>query len=83
MKGRSFLDMMASMQENKVDPSYRMGNFLSGWNFNPNRRIKEYSRGNKQKIGIITAFMGKPDLLILDEPTSGLDPLIQQTVMEW
>jgi len=42
------------------------------------RQIKSYSSGNKQKIGLIQAFMHKPELLILDEPTSGLDPLIQQ-----
>ena len=44
--------------------------------------MKEFSHGNKQKIGIVSAFMGKPDLLILDEPTIGLDPLVQQVVME-
>ncbi|NLX09519.1 MAG: ABC transporter ATP-binding protein [Chloroflexi bacterium] len=42
------------------------------------RQIKNYSSGNKQKIGLIQAFMHRPELLILDEPTSGLDPLIQQ-----
>jgi len=42
------------------------------------RRFREYSRGNKQKLAIVLAFMHKPDLLILDEPTSGLDPLNQQ-----
>jgi ABC-2 type transport system ATP-binding protein len=47
-----------------------------------NRRIGNFSRGNKQKVGIVAAFMSKPDLLILDEPTGGLDPLVQQTVME-
>lgn len=41
------------------------------------RKIKTLSRGNKQKIGLISALMHKPDLLVLDEPTSGLDPLIQ------
>ena len=46
------------------------------------RKIRNLSRGNKQKVGIITAFMNKPELLILDEPTGGLDPLVQQTVME-
>ncbi len=46
------------------------------------RKINNFSRGNKQKVGIVAAFMSKPDLLILDEPTSGLDPLVQQTVME-
>jgi ABC-2 type transport system ATP-binding protein len=42
------------------------------------KRFREYSRGNKQKVGLVQAFMHKPKLLILDEPTSGLDPLNQQ-----
>lgn len=42
-----------------------------------NRKIKNLSRGNHQKIALISAFMHKPKLLILDEPTSGLDPLVQ------
>ena len=41
------------------------------------RRIKGLSHGNKQKLGLLQAFMNKPELLILDEPTSGLDPLMQ------
>ena len=43
------------------------------------RRFKEYSKGNKQKIGLVIALQHRPELLILDEPTSGLDPLIQQS----
>lgn len=42
-----------------------------------NRRIKTLSRGNRQKVGLISALMHDPELLIFDEPTSGLDPLIQ------
>jgi beta-exotoxin I transport system ATP-binding protein len=42
------------------------------------RRIHELSHGNKQKIGLVQAFMSEPDLLVLDEPTQGLDPLVQQ-----
>jgi ABC-2 type transport system ATP-binding protein len=42
------------------------------------KQVKAYSSGNRQKIGLIQAFMHKPELLILDEPTNGLDPLIQQ-----
>jgi ABC-2 type transport system ATP-binding protein len=44
------------------------------------RRIEDLSRGNKQKVGVIQAFMHRPDLLILDEPTAGLDPLLQHEV---
>jgi ABC-2 type transport system ATP-binding protein len=43
------------------------------------RRFREYSRGNKQKLGLVLAFMHRPPLLILDEPTASLDPLNQQT----
>src|SRR5580692_112701 len=43
------------------------------------RKFREYSRGNKQKLGLVLAFMHSPRLLILDEPTGGLDPINQQT----
>ena len=47
-----------------------------------NRPIKNLSRGNKQKVGVIQAVMHRPELLILDEPTSGLDPLMQHVVLQ-
>jgi len=81
MKAADFLRMLASLQDQAVDRAYRQ-QLYDRLDFDPTRRMKQYSRGNKQKIGIVAAFMGKPDLLILDEPTSGLDPLVQQTVME-
>jgi ABC-2 type transport system ATP-binding protein len=46
------------------------------------RRIGDLSKGNKQKLGVVAAFMHDPELLILDEPTSGLDPLRQHDVLE-
>ncbi|MFC7240763.1 ABC transporter ATP-binding protein [Saliphagus sp. GCM10025317] len=47
------------------------------------RQVREYSRGNVQKLGIVTTFMHDPDLVILDEPTSGLDPLMKQRFSEF
>jgi ABC-2 type transport system ATP-binding protein len=46
------------------------------------RKFSELSKGNRQKIGIVQAFMHEPSVLILDEPTSGLDPLIQRAFLE-
>jgi ABC-2 type transport system ATP-binding protein len=43
--------------------------------------IKNFSHGNKQKVGIVQALMHRPELLLLDEPTGGLDPLMQQEVL--
>ena len=50
--------------------------------FNPTVKAKQLSSGNKQKLGIIIAFMLKPELLILDEPTLGLDPLLQNEIYD-
>jgi ABC-2 type transport system ATP-binding protein len=61
-----------------VDPAYRQ-RLIERFDIDPSRRFKEYSKGNKQKIGLVVALQHRPELLILDEPTSGLDPLVQQS----
>ncbi len=61
-----------------VDEAYQ-ASLIERLDVDPSRKFKEYSKGNKQKIGLVIALQHRPELLILDEPTSGLDPLVQQT----
>jgi ABC-2 type transport system ATP-binding protein len=60
-----------------IDQAY-LKQLIARLDFDPSRKFRQYSSGNKRKIGIIQAFMHRPRLLILDEPTNGLDPLNQQ-----
>ncbi len=81
MKASEFFKMYAYLRgENGSKRSWQ--ELADRLDLDVHRKIKQFSRGNKQKVGIVAAFMSQPDLLILDEPTGGLDPLVQQTVLE-
>lgn len=80
MTGTAYLKLIAKMRKMK-DFTYAQ-ELLNLFEINPNTSIKRMSKGTKQKIGIVSAFMHNPDILLLDEPTSGLDPLMQNRFIE-
>jgi ABC-2 type transport system ATP-binding protein len=61
----------------KIDTAYR-DKLIKRFRFEPDKKVRTYSKGNRQKINIIAAFMTRADLLMMDEPTSGLDPIMEQ-----
>lgn len=80
MTGRSFLDFMAEMQGSKQ--SARREELIDRFQFDVRTPIRKMSKGMKQKVGIVAAFMHQPEVIILDEPTSGLDPLMQKVFID-
>lgn len=76
ISGRTFLQHLAHMSGPVADGTVHA--LAERLGLDMTRPVRELSKGNKQKLGLIQAFMHQPELLILDEPTSGLDPLIQR-----
>ncbi len=60
-----------------VDAAYR-DELIARFDLDPAKKVRAYSKGNRQKVILIAALMTRADLLILDEPTSGLDPLMEE-----
>jgi len=78
LTGRQLLTYLANLRGSVEWPFVR--ELAERLELNLDQRFGDYSRGNKQKVGLVQAFMHRPRLLILDEPTGGLDPLHQETV---
>jgi ABC-2 type transport system ATP-binding protein len=77
LTGRAMLDYLAQLRGG-VDRRVRDA-LAERFDADLDRPVKQLSTGNRQKLGLIQAFMHEPELLILDEPIAGLDPLVQQS----
>ena len=75
MTGEEFLNYFTALRNREM---ILLDELLKIFDVPLDRKLKGYSKGMKQKIGIVQAFMDDPEMVIMDEPTSGLDPLLQQ-----
>ena len=76
LTGAETLHLLGRIQ-GRVDEAYR-DELIERFDLDPAKKVRAYSKGNRQKLILIGALMCRPDLLMLDEPTSGLDPLMEQ-----
>jgi ABC-2 type transport system ATP-binding protein len=75
LTGAETLHLLARVQ-GRLDAAYR-DELIARFDLDPSKKVRAYSKGNRQKLILIAALMARPDLLVLDEPTSGLDPLME------
>jgi len=80
LTGAETLHLLARMH-GETDVAYR-DLLVKRFDFDTSRKVRAYSKGNRQKINLIAALASRADLLILDEPTAGLDPLMEQAFRE-
>ncbi|MDN5274871.1 MAG: hypothetical protein JWP06_772 [Candidatus Saccharibacteria bacterium] len=77
MTGAETLRFLATIH-GSVDAKYET-ELIKKFEFDPNKKVRNYSKGNRQKIALIASLSTRADLLIFDEPTSGLDPVMAKT----
>lgn len=80
LTGGEVIDFLVRLQ-GKINPSRRR-ELLNRFQLDPKKKCRSYSKGNRQKVALVSAFTSDAELLILDEPTSGLDPLMEQVFQE-
>ena len=76
LTGAETLDLLGQVQ-GSIDKPYRAG-LTDRFRLDPSKKVRAYSKGNRQKVLLVAALSSRADLLILDEPTTGLDPLMEQ-----
>lgn len=81
MTGRHYLNFVARLHKGSINTKL-FASLVERFEPQLDKKLSTLSRGNKQKIALIAAFMMQPELVILDEPSSGLDPLMQQRFLD-
>lgn len=81
LTGGEAIDLLSRIRGD-VDPALRE-QLIKRFEFDPTKKCRSYSKGNRQKVALIAAFASQADLFILDEPTSGLDPLMEAVFQEY
>jgi ABC-2 type transport system ATP-binding protein len=76
LTGAETLHLLGQVQ-GRLDEAYR-DELIDRFDLDPSKKVRTYSKGNRQKVVLIAALMTRADLLVLDEPTAGLDPLMEQ-----
>ncbi|WP_280361016.1 ABC transporter ATP-binding protein [Nocardia wallacei] len=80
LSGGETIDLLARMRGG-LDPD-RRAELIDRFELDPRKKARTYSKGNRQKVALVSAFSSNANLLMLDEPTSGLDPLMEQVFRE-
>jgi ABC-2 type transport system ATP-binding protein len=80
LTGGQCLDVLGATQGGLDE--VRRAALVERFDLDPTKRVRDYSKGNRQKVALIAALAAHADLLVLDEPTSGLDPLMEQVFQE-
>lgn len=81
LTGGEVIDLFLSMRGKQVDQK-RKADLITRFEFDPTKKCRAYSKGNRQKVALIAAFAADADVYIFDEPTSGLDPLQERVFQE-
>ncbi|WCN81841.1 ABC transporter ATP-binding protein [Micromonospora sp. LH3U1] len=81
LSGGEVIDLLGRMRGG-LDPA-RRAELLDSFELDPRKKGRAYSKGNRQKVGLVAALASDAELLILDEPTSGLDPLMEEVFQSW
>jgi ABC-2 type transport system ATP-binding protein len=81
LTGNQTVELFAGLRGGKVDVAHAR-EIADAMDLDLSRKCGAYSKGNRQKLGVVLALLARPEVLLLDEPTSGLDPLVQRAVWE-